>query len=276
MLWLFAAIPFTATGEDRASREAVEALEAYAVYKMGRYGEAYARFLALARKNNIQGMLNAANMLQAGLGTGRDEAAALALYRGAAGKGSATGMFYTGLAYLHGRGADRDPAQARRWLRMAGDAGSSEAQLELGKLLLRDGDEEAGLDWIGRARFAAAWRLIDRAAANRNAPGVVHYLARDAEIRLRLPGLQNWMHLDRRGLRDFWQQTFDRALRYGMQREISEYRPRDGAIAVDSVIDETIGLDGHDERLRLRESALVRIANDRVVIERLSIVIERI
>ena len=59
---------------DRVSREAVEALEAYAVYKMAQYPEAYRRFLGLAQKDNVQGMLNVANMLQAGLGTERDAA----------------------------------------------------------------------------------------------------------------------------------------------------------------------------------------------------------
>jgi len=64
-LW-FALIPQALA--DKRSREAVEALEAYAVYKMAMYDEAYARFMALAEKGNQQGMLNVAGMLAAGLG----------------------------------------------------------------------------------------------------------------------------------------------------------------------------------------------------------------
>ncbi len=300
-LWL---APVTA--QDQVSREAVEALEAYAAYKMAQYTEAYRRFLALAGKGNIQGMLNVANMLQAGQGIGRDEAAALEWYRKAADRGSAIGMFYTGRAYQHGRGTAVDPERARFWLHRAAMAGSSEAQLEFGKLLLRAGEEQEAREWIGRAardgdssaaRFLAgldradggserigateraliddAWAAIDRAAQHRNAPGTVHYLAHGADIRLRLPGSSNWIRMKRRQWQDFWQRSFDRASAYSMQRGPLEYRLRGDRIQVASVIEEKVVTDAGDERLRLEEVALVRITNDRVVIERLSVVIER-
>ncbi len=291
---------------DRVSREAVEALEAYAVYKMAQYPEAYSRFLALARKGNVQGMLNAANMLQAGLGTERDEAAALDWYRKAAERGSAIGMFYTAMAYLQGRGAEADSSRAQRWLQQAAEAGSTEAQLEFGKLLRQQGAGAEGLAWIrraadngdslaavylaavdsdeaqdspigasARALIENAWAAIDRAAANRNAPGTVYYLAHDADIRVKLPGAGNWTPMSKNELQEFWRSSFARSDDYSMRRGDLGYRAQDDRIAVVSSIDEEFGFDSGDEKIRLEETALVRIENNRVVIERLNIILQR-
>jgi len=287
---------------DRVSRETVEALEAYAVYKMAQYTEAYRRFLALGRKGNLQGMLNVANMLQAGLGVERDETGALEWYRRAADQGSAVGMYYTAQAYRRGYGTLVERLRARHWLQKAADAGSSEAQLELGKLLLDAGETAAALEWIRRAatggdslaasylaglnrtddggsEIAAgaraliinAWAAIDRSAANRNAPGTVYYLAHDADIRIRLPAAKNWTPMSKRELKAFWQHSFARARDYGIQRSELRMRARDGRIAVESVIDERLG----STKLRLRESALVGLHHERVVIESLTLIIER-
>ena len=83
-LW-FALIPQALA--DKRSREAVEALEAYAVYKMAMYDEAYVRFMALAEKGNQQGMLNVAGMLTAGLGVAKNLDAAFGWYRKSAQQG---------------------------------------------------------------------------------------------------------------------------------------------------------------------------------------------
>jgi TPR repeat protein len=283
-----------AAAEDRVAREAVEALEAYAAYKMAQFPEAYRRFLVLAQKNNIQGMLNVANMLQAGQGVARDEAAALDWYRRAAERGSAIGMFYTGQAYRHGRGAAVDPQQARSWLRRAAEAGSDEARLELARLSQRATAEAEAQETVGHAArdadgavadapvgaserelIAAAWGAIDRAAQNRNAPGAAHYLAHDAEVRVRLPGAMDWVRMGRRQWRDFWQYSFDRTTDYSMRRGALDYRPRGELIEVESIIEESLVTASGSEELRLEESALVRIDGNRVVIERLSIAIER-
>lgn len=278
--------------EDRVSREAVEALEAYAAYKMAQFPEAYRRFLLLAQKNNVQGMLNVANMLQAGQGVVRDQTAALDWYRRAAERGSAIGMFYTGQAYLHGRGTAIDRQQAADWLRRAVEAGSDEARLELARLsqrsaaealeavggAARDDDGSAADGPVGateRELIAAAWRAIDRAAQNRNAPGAAHYLVHDAEVRVRLPGAIDWVRMGRRQWRDFWQYSFDRAVDYSMRRGALDYRRQGELIEVESIIDERLVTAGGSEELRLEESALVRIDGNRVVIERLSVVIER-
>ena len=290
---------------DEAAREAVAALEAYAVYKMGNYAEAHRRFLELARQDNIQGMLNVANMLQAGLGVERDQAAALVWYRRAAERGSAIGMFYTAEAYLRGYGTRADPLLAREWLERAAAAGSSEAQLELGKLLQRAGETEQAIGWIRRAArggdsIAAAylesldspnedggvaaldcatienaWAAVDRAAVNRNAPGVAHYLAHDAQILVRLPGAANWTPMNKKQWEEFWQRSFDEARDYKYSRGAATCRARADKIEVESVIREQLDFEHRVENLRLQESALVTVRRDQVIVERLSVIIER-
>lgn len=299
--------PASEPAADTVSREAVEALEAYAAFKMARYEEAYRRFLELARKDNVQGMLNVANMHQAGLGVARDESAALDWYRKAAARGSAIGMFYTGEAYLHGYGTAADRELALEWLRKAAVAGSSEAQFELGKLLRLEGDDDEATAWIRRAADSGdslaaayldglgdenigdsaidpdarsliedAWAAIDRALVNRNAAGGVHYLAHEADIRVRLPGARDWTPMTKKELQEFWRYNFGRAREYAMSRGPKSYRVREDGILVESVIAETIELADGVESLRLHESALVRIERKRVEIERLRLVIERL
>lgn len=63
-------------GRDNAAIQAVEALEAYAVYKMGMYDAARQRWEALAAKGNATAMVNLAAMSAQGQGGPRDETAA--------------------------------------------------------------------------------------------------------------------------------------------------------------------------------------------------------
>lgn len=76
-------------GRDSAAIEAVEALEAYAVYKMGMYDLARQRWEALAAKNNPTAMVNLAAMASQGQGGPRDEASAESWLRKAAALGDA-------------------------------------------------------------------------------------------------------------------------------------------------------------------------------------------
>lgn len=76
-------------GRDNAAIQAVEALEAYAVYKMGMYDAARQRWEALAAKGNATAMVNLAAMASQGQGAPRDEAAARAWLRKAAELGDA-------------------------------------------------------------------------------------------------------------------------------------------------------------------------------------------
>ena len=293
---------------DRASREAVEALKAYAVYKMAQYEEAYARFLALAKKGNVQGMLNTANMLSEGLGVAKNETRALFWYRNAADIGDAIGMYYTGRAHELGRGVSQNTDKAQTWYRQSAEAGSTEAQLALGKLLLRQGKSEEGRNWVrqaahsgdvvaqrylagldskdgglrhdvpavDRALINAAWGAIDRAARHRNAPGVVYYLKYGADVRVRLPGAAAWSQMGKQQLRDLWQETFDKAERYTLSRSEPELSALKDRINVESVIDEIIITAKGTEKLRINESASVSITDDTVVIESMTLEIERL
>lgn len=82
-------------GRDSAARQAVAGLEAYAVYKMGRYDEAAVIWEDLAGQGNTTAMINLANM------------------------------------HAQGQGRPRSPEEAARWLRQAADLGDQRAIDEL-------------------------------------------------------------------------------------------------------------------------------------------------
>ena len=270
-LWFSLAPQATA---DKRSREAVEALEAYAVYKMAMYDEAFERFMALAEKGNQQGMLNVAWMLAAGLGVEQDHNAAFEWYRKSAQQGSAIGMFYLAQAYRHGHGTTRDSTLAELWYRRASEAGSHEAQLAIAELLLDDGRTQQAVDWLqpwagagnsGAAQLLAviggagvgvtevaaldrvlitrAWNSIDRAARAGNAHGVVYFLDHRASIRIRLPKLPAWTPLGKDELRALWQRNFDALDQYRFSRGDLQIEPVAGAAhryRVSSIIEEVL------------------------------------
>ena len=259
---------------DERSREAVEALEAYAVYKMGMYDEAFVRFMALAEKGNQQGMLNIAGMLEAGLGAPRDLDAAFDWYRKSAQGGSAIGMFYLAQAYQHGHGTEPDSAAARRWYQSASEEGSYEAQLAFARLLLDEGQSQQAIDWlqpwaasgnsgaaellaviggagegsgevsaIDRALITRAWNSIDRSARAGNAHGIVYLLDYRASIQVRLPGISSWTQLRKDDLRALWQRNFDSLDQYKFSRRDLQIEALDESskrYRVSSTIDEVL------------------------------------
>lgn len=119
-----------AIGDDqrRIAREMVQVLEAYAVYKMGRYDQAYERYLALAENGNIQGMLNLAGMYVDGKGTPKDQGKALEWYRKAAEDGNETAMYEVARAFDQGIGVEPNLAKAEIWYRRAALQGDELAQ----------------------------------------------------------------------------------------------------------------------------------------------------
>ena len=78
--------PLSASDDEqtRIAREMIQMLDAYAVYKMGDFDEAFERYRRLAEAGNRQGMLNLGNMHAAGLGTRTDLGQALSWYQRAA------------------------------------------------------------------------------------------------------------------------------------------------------------------------------------------------
>jgi len=123
------------TGRDKASREAVESLEAYAVYKMGQYEEALTIWLSLASRNNPSAMINLANMAEQGQGAPRDLKKAAEWLRKAANLNDTRGQLQLGLAYEKGLGVERSPQIAAEWFQKAAEQGDSTAQFNLGVML---------------------------------------------------------------------------------------------------------------------------------------------
>lgn len=244
---------------DKSAREAVEALEAYAVYKMAMYDDAFSRFMALAQKGNHQGMLNVAGMFAAGLGTTKDLGAAYDWYRKSANGGHPIGMFYVAEAYQHGHGVEQDHAAARRWYLSASETGSQDAQIAYAKLLLDTGETRQASEWLAkwtaknsgaaellaaientnktdagvapldRISIANAWSSIDRSAQASNAHGIVHFLDYDAEVQLRLPGLPTWTTMSKDELRALWERNFKSSGQYRYSRGDLQIKRLDGS-----------------------------------------------
>ncbi|PAU88280.1 hypothetical protein CK507_06920 [Pseudomonas sp. WN033] len=140
--------------QARVGREMIQALEAYAVYKMGDYELAYSRYLALAEAGNRQGMLNVANMHALGQGVPMDHALAFQWYLRAAEAGDPIAQYEVGKAYDLGQGVGEDLDLAQHWYERAAEGNNPDALWELGK---RDYDHErleTGLVLIRRAAEA--------------------------------------------------------------------------------------------------------------------------
>ena len=94
-------------------------------------------------------------------GLQRNDAEAVRLFRQAADKGNAAGMFHLGLAYARGQGVAHDDAESDRWYRKAADAGDVAAMHNLGDVY----DKGRGVP--KNARLAAEWvfKALSRGAA---------------------------------------------------------------------------------------------------------------
>lgn len=120
--------PVMGDDQRKVAREMVQVLEAYAVYKMGLYDQAYERYRALAENGNIQGMLNLAGMYGEGKGTPKDQGKALEWYRKAADEGNGTAMYEVARAFDQGIGVEANPAKAQAWYWRAALQGDELAQ----------------------------------------------------------------------------------------------------------------------------------------------------
>ncbi len=151
-----------AYGDDEqlgVAREMIGVLNAYAVYKMGRYDEAFEQYRVLAEKGSRQAMLNVANMYAQGLGTEQSDTLAFRWYLEAAKAEDAIGMVEVARAYEQGRGVDKDATMAEHWYLESAKAGNAEAQWIIGKRLFDSGEYEVGLEWI---RLAANEEMAAR------------------------------------------------------------------------------------------------------------------
>lgn len=160
-IWTWA-LPLGAAPDDRASREAVQSLKAYAAFKAGNYADARERWLALAEVGNTTAMINLANMHEQGQGGETDLEAAAAWLLRAAERGDPRAQVELGRAYEKGRGVPRDPFRAMRWMREAAEQDDRDGQFSLGVMLATDYALAPGEDAAARQAEAVLW--LQRAA----------------------------------------------------------------------------------------------------------------
>lgn len=290
------------------SSDMIRVYEAYAVYKMGRFDEAFEMYQVLAEEGSARGMLNLAHMYAHGEGVKTDREQALLWYRRSAEAGDVTAMLETAEAYRDGLGTTADATEADRWFLRAAESGNSEAQWLLGKRLHDAGDEAEGLDWIRiaaeeggqmharqflseldgeetngqafseeqRRQLREILARIDKAAQNRDPSGIVAPISTEARIRVRLPNGAGWNEMDREALRNLWQATFDQVQSYDYARSGLELVPvSDGMLAHSRIHERLDGVDG-SRQLEIRETAQFRLHGDQLEIHRLQLDIRRV
>lgn len=156
-----------AAAQERSNaREAVANLEAYAVYKMGRYDEAKRIWEELAAKGNTTAMINLANLFQQGQGVSEDQKRALELVLQAAELGDARAQYEIGIAYEKGDVFPRDIEKAGAWLKKSAEQDYADGQFAYGVWLATGGGK--GLEKATAAQRSAALAWLQKAKSNGN------------------------------------------------------------------------------------------------------------
>ena len=119
-------------------------------------GEAHGLFRRAAGKGDANGLYNLGMCLWRGLGTARDEPAAFNCFRAAAEKGHAEAINNIGAFFRDGRVVERDPALSAKWFAKSASYGNPFGEFNYA-LALRRGE---GV----KRDFAAAVKLLERAA----------------------------------------------------------------------------------------------------------------
>lgn len=161
---------------DRQSAEAVGNLEAYAVYKMGQYPEALARWTALAEAGNTTAMINLANMHQQGQGVPKDAGVALGWTRKAAERGDARAEYDMGMAHERGVVIARDAAEAERWFRRAAARDHADAQFALAVMLATNRGAGVATTTAQQRAEAKVWLTKSAAGGNGEAAALLRAL----------------------------------------------------------------------------------------------------
>ncbi|MGF1527888.1 MAG: tetratricopeptide repeat protein [Candidatus Competibacterales bacterium] len=304
--------PLLAT-QERVHREMVEALEAYAAYKMGNYREAFEAWLVLAQKGNSQGILNVAHMYQAGEGVERDPTQALYWYQRGANQGDPLALYQLALAHEKGLGTPADQAKAREYLQLAAEAGATSAQGRLGREYFLAGEGDEARYWLRRAAeggdaeaLANLARLEGEAASNLGlptpgvplSPGQRSRLrtfiddlnaaanARDAawltaavdptaSIHVRLPGQADYQTLTKDEFQALWQATFDRSDRYRFTRARFDIQRRGPHWVVQSAIKEYLTRAATTQQLILDERLELRLDDGEIAIDKVVLDVQR-
>lgn len=164
---LLAGLPAVGSAQDQdGSRDGVRNLEAYAVYKMGRYDEAKKIWEELAAKGNTTAIINLANMFEQGQGVTEDRKQAFTFRLQAAELGDARAQHEVGLAYEKGTLVPRDIDKAGHWLMKSADQGYADGQFAYGVLLATGRGK--GIKEASQADRAEARSWLEKAKVNGN------------------------------------------------------------------------------------------------------------
>ncbi len=166
---LLALAPVQSDARDGESVDAIANLEADAVYKMGQYPEALARWRALAAQDNTTAMINLANMYEQGQGVPRDTNVALDWTRKAASLGDARAEYELGMTHERGVRVSRNPGEAERWFRRAAGRGHADAQFALAVMLMTNRGAGAASASAAQRGEARTWLTRSAAGGNREA-----------------------------------------------------------------------------------------------------------
>ncbi len=126
---------FPLAGFAKEENTGVAALKGYAVFKMGKYQEAFDIWQPLAVKGNTTAMNNIANLYANGLGLDRDLALAAQWLQKSAEMGDSIGQLQLGMAYEQGQGVPKDNQKAAFWFEKSALQGDRDAQFNLGVML---------------------------------------------------------------------------------------------------------------------------------------------
>lgn len=109
-------------------------VNAYELDKSGNHAQSFAFFSECARRGNAPSMIYLAHLIEHGLGTDADPAAAAGWLRRSAETGYSVGQYHYGLALLRGEGVAVDREGARHWLQLAAAQGDPDAAAALQQL----------------------------------------------------------------------------------------------------------------------------------------------
>ncbi len=292
---------------DKNSQEAVEAFKAYALFKMGKYEEAYSKFYSLAEVGNLQGILNIGIMLTDGLGVPKDSMQGLKWYRLAANKDNTTALKYIGSLYESGNIVAKSIVEAKIYYRKAAELGDEKSQYALGRIIYAE-DKKQGLSWIKKAAtngdaialkhleqlkldspvlqeislyeqsvITNAFDSIDRSARNKNNHGVIYFLSADSRIEVSFPGSKIQQLISKKELGLLWKRTFHAAKAdYQFMRSSLELKEFGGKIIVHSNIIESYK-DKSDKLIifKIKELANLTIENEKIIINSLNLTMRR-
>ncbi|WP_434361218.1 sel1 repeat family protein [Parasalinivibrio latis] len=296
-----------ATTPVNVHEEMIEALEAYADFKMGNHQEAFTAWKKLAEKGNAQGILNTAHMYLAGEGTQASCSKALKWYRRGVELGDPMAMYSLGQLYTNGEFVDEDKETGIAYFREAGAAGLIEAQQWLSEYYLSNDDHAEATYWLQRAAdngdYEASLKLkgisdsgnptteingpfrlavhnwlktLDDAANHRDATTLTGNILPDATIKIRMPGQQVYQTLSRKELYTLWANVFSSAYRYRFTRTDYQVLPMLSGMKIKSTIRENILSDGTVRILKMEETMRARLNEDRWEISALSISVSHI